>query len=92
MWLEFVAHFLLLGFEVAGVFGLRHRFDWHLLDDFEFVTFEADNFARVVGHEQDFAHAEVGDDLRADTVVTKVHGKPSLRLASTVSRPCSWSL
>ena len=58
MRLEFVAHLFLLRFEIAGVLGLWHRFNRHLFDDFEFVAFETDDFARVVGHEQNFAHAQ----------------------------------
>ncbi len=71
--LKFVPHLLLLGFEVAGVLGFRRRFDRHLLHDFKPVAAEADDLARVVGHEADLPHAEVVDDLGTDAVIAQIH-------------------
>ncbi len=73
--LEFVTELGFFGLEVASVVLVRFLFDWDLLDDFEVVAIETDDLARVVGHEADFFHAEIGDDLGADAVVTQVHAE-----------------
>jgi hypothetical protein len=69
-----------LGFEVACVVLVGFLFDGDLLDDFEVMAFESDDFSGVVGHEADFADAEVGDDLGADAVVAEVHGEAEFKV------------
>src|SRR5581483_8619462 len=47
--------------------------DRHLLDDLESVPVQADDIARAVRQQPDFAEAERGQDLRADAVVAEIH-------------------
>ena len=70
-----VAQFFALGLEVFLVVLVRLHADWHLLDDLESVPLHADDFFRVVGEQPDFLDAEVGEDLRADAVLTQIHRK-----------------
>ena len=46
--------------------------DGDLFDDLEFVSVESDDLAGVVGHEADFPHPEVVEDLGAHAVVAQV--------------------
>lgn len=70
----------LFGFEIAGVVFVGLLFDGDLLDDFEVMAFESDDLSGVVGHQADFADAEIGDDLGADAVVAQVHGEAELEI------------
>ena len=70
--LEGVAHPVALGFEVFFVVGVGGEGDGDLLDDFEAVAAEADDFFRVVGEEAHFSDAEVVEDLGTHAVVAEV--------------------
>jgi len=63
------------GFEVFFVVGVRGQADGELLDDFEAVAFEADDFFGVVGEQADAAQAEIAEDLGAHAVVPQVGGE-----------------
>ena len=45
----------------------------------------------IVREQPQVADSEVGEDLRSDAVIAAVGWEPQVRLASTVSRPCSCS-
>ncbi len=67
-----MAHPGFFGFEVFLVVGIGGEGDGELLDDFESVSCEADDFFGVVGEEADAADAEVVEDLSAHSVVAEV--------------------
>ena len=52
----------------------RKPLERNLLDDLKGVTTEPHDLARVVRDEPDAAESEMGKDLGADAVVTRVHG------------------
>jgi len=70
--------------------GARRQRD--VFDQLEPEAVEATHLSRVVREQADAAHAEVQQELCADSVFAVSTGKPSSRFASTVSRPLSWRL
>lgn len=75
-----MAEFFFFGFEVFGVVGVGFDADGDLLGDFEAVTFEADEFAGIVGEEANFFEAEIDEDLGADAVFAQVHAVAELEV------------
>src|SRR6476661_4786714 len=71
---EQVSEFILLRLEVMQVILVRSDLDRHALDDAQSVTLQPDHLARVVCQQADVAHAEVVEDLGADTVLAQVGG------------------
>ena len=69
-----VAQFLPFGPQVLRVMAVGFDADGDLLDDLESVTFEANNFFRVVGEEADGFEAEVGEDLGTQAVFAPAMG------------------
>src|SRR5229473_1082144 len=61
-----------LGLQVTLVMGVGGNIDWHPFDHFEPEALQAVDLLGVVGKQPDFAHAEVVQDLAADTVVALV--------------------
>ena len=88
---EAMPELVALGLEVAAVLGVRRRLDGHLFDDRQPEPFDPRELLRVVREDPDRRQAEVGEDLVPDPPVPGVGGKPASRIASTVSRPISWS-
>ena len=68
-----MTHFFLLRFEVFCVVWVRNRVNWDLLHDLDIIGLEADHLAWVVREQADFVNSLVSEDLRAESVVTKVH-------------------
>jgi hypothetical protein len=46
--------------------------DRHLLDHFQTVTLQADNFLRVICEEPELSHAQIEKNLRAEPVIAQV--------------------
>ena len=67
-----VAHPRPLGFEVFLIVRIGGQAERELLDDFEAIAFEADDFLGVVRQQPHLADAEVAKDLRAHAVVAQV--------------------
>src|SRR6266852_829576 len=44
----------------------------HLLDHLESIPFQPNHFLRVVGQEAELAHAQIEEDLRAETVIAQI--------------------
>ncbi len=51
---------------------IRLGADRHLLDHFETVPLEADNFLRVICQKPELPHAEIEQNLRAQSVIAQV--------------------
>src|SRR5947207_5463106 len=47
----------------------------NLLDDFQTIALEPDDFLWIVSQQSDCFQTQVHKDLRAETVLTQVHGK-----------------
>ena len=60
-----VSQLRLFRFEIFFVMRVGHSTDRNLLDHFETVALQADNFLRVVRQEPELSHAEVEQNLRA---------------------------
>ena len=86
-----VPQFRALDLQVGAVFLVRDDLERLLRDHREAEAREPRDLLRVVREDPDRGQAEVGQDLRADPVFTRVAGSRSSRLASTVSRPFSCS-
>src|SRR5580704_3390068 len=69
-----------LGREIFFVVGIGWRANWHLLDHFQSVTFQANDFLWVVGQKPELAHAEVEKDLRTKSVVAQIGWEPEFRV------------
>ena len=63
----------LLRLEVSDVMRIGFDADRDLLDNFEAVTFETDDFPGVVGEEADAFETEIDEDLGTDAVLAEVH-------------------
>src|SRR4051812_9089387 len=69
---QLVAELVALRPEVFDVRVRRLRLQRYPLDDRQVVALDAGDLHRVVAHEAHRLHAEIDEDLRADTVVAKV--------------------
>ncbi len=85
---QVVAQTVLLGAEVVGVCACRES---DPADDFHAVAAEPAVFGRVVGDQPQPRNAQVGEDLRTHAVEAGIDRQTLGVLASTVSRPFSWS-
>ena len=65
-------HLLALGAEVLPVVAVGAGFDGKLLGDLQAVTFQADDFLGIVGQQADGFQAQVGQNLRAQSVLAQV--------------------
>ena len=54
------------------------RFDRHDFHDLQAIALKSDDLLRIVREETHFAHAEVEQDLRADSVVAQFGRKAEL--------------
>src|SRR5205814_1637685 len=54
--------------------------NWHLLYHLQAVTFESDNFFRIIGQKTELANAKIEENLRAETVVAQIAGITKLRV------------
>src|SRR5438067_6504019 len=70
--LEHVTELQLFGLEVFRVMRIRLGTDGHLLDHFQTVPFESNDFLRVVCQEAELAHTEIEKNLRAESVIAQV--------------------
>src|SRR5205085_1377301 len=52
----------------------------HLLDDFEAIPFEANDFFRIVREQSNGLQTEINQDLRAESVLTQVHWVTQLEI------------
>src|SRR5215472_5353921 len=66
--------------EIFGIMRIGLGPDRYLLDHFEAVSLEPDNFLRVICQESELSHAEVEKNLRAQAVVAQVAGISQLRV------------
>src|SRR5947207_12797366 len=66
--------------EIFGIMRICLGADGYLLDHFETVSLEADNFLRVVCQKPELPHAEVEKNLRAQSVIAQVAGIPEFRV------------
>jgi len=73
-----VAHFFVLGLEVAGEGILRDDFGGDTLDDADAGGFEGGDLLGVVGDEADLGDAESIEDLCGEFIGTAVGGKAEL--------------
>src|SRR6476620_1239145 len=46
--------------------------DRHLLDHFQTVTLQADNFFWIIGEEPELSHAQIEENLRAEPVIAQI--------------------
>jgi len=53
------------GLEIFLVMRIGFRADRHLLDHFQAVTLETDNFFRIIGQKAKLTHTEIEKNLRA---------------------------
>src|SRR5262245_14955041 len=68
-----VPQLLAFGFQIFCVVRIRRHLNGHLFDDLQAVTFEADDFLRIVREQTDGAQTKVHEDLRAEPVLAQVH-------------------
>ena len=73
-------HLHALGFKILRVVRIGFAPDRHLLDHLHAVAFEADDFLGIVGQETELAHAEVEENLRAESVIAQVAPETELRV------------
>ena len=66
---------LLLGLEIGNIVFRWFHFDGHPLGNSNSVPFETLYLFRVIGKKPHFFHADVGQYLRAYTVITQISGK-----------------
>src|SRR5262249_7198333 len=59
-------------FKIFDIMRVRLSANRYLLDHFESVALESDNFFRVICEEPELPHAEIEKDLRAESVVAQV--------------------
>src|SRR5439155_3417200 len=58
--------------EIFGIMRIGLSPDRYLLDHFEAVSLEADNFLWVICQKSELPHAEVEKNLRAESVIAKI--------------------
>ena len=78
--MELVAHLFFLGAQVKTVDVVGLDFDRHAFHDFETVSGNARNLARVVREESHFLHAEVCQNLGARAVLAQVGLEPEVQI------------
>src|SRR6516225_902040 len=66
--------------EIFGIMRIGLSLDRYLLDHFEAVSLEADNFLRVICQESELSHAEVEKNLRTQAVIAQVAGISQFRV------------
>ncbi len=64
--------------QIPFVVRIRLHANRHLLDDFQSVALQPDDFFRIVGQQPDGFQAEVHEDLRAEAVFAQVHVEAEL--------------
>src|SRR5207342_90488 len=70
--LEQVPELRLFCFEIFFVVRIGFSADRHLLDHFQTITLQADNFLRIIGEEPELSDAEIEENLCAQPVIAKV--------------------
>jgi len=76
--LEQMPHFDPLRLEIFGVVRIWFAPDRDLFDHLDSVTFQADDFFRIVGEETEFSHSQVVKNLRANAVIAQIAGETEL--------------
>jgi hypothetical protein len=69
---ERVTHPQALGFQILFVVRIGGQGNGQLLDDLQAITFQADDFFRVVRQQADPAHSEIGQNLGTHAVVAEI--------------------
>src|SRR5689334_3762825 len=64
-----------LSFQILFVQLMRFCFKRNTFDDLQAVPMETYDFLRIVGHEPDFPHSQVTQNLRADSIVPEIGTK-----------------
>ena len=59
-------------FEIFFVVRIGFSPDRHLLDHFQTITLQADNFLRIIGEEPELPHAQIEKNLSAKPVISQV--------------------
>src|ERR1700674_3356696 len=75
-----MAHLGLLRLEVFRVMHVGFASDRDLLDHLNSVALETDHLLRIIGQEPELAHAEIEENLRAESVITQVGREPEPRI------------
>src|SRR6266850_4202907 len=70
--LEQVPELRLFCLEIFFVVRIRFGPDRHLLDHFQTVALEPDNFLRVICEEPELSHAQIEKNLCAESVIAQV--------------------
>src|ERR1019366_5362180 len=68
-----MTHLLSFRFEITLIVLMRLCANWHLLDNFQSVTFQTHHLARIVREQPNRLQAKVRQNLRAQTIFAKVH-------------------
>ena len=68
--LQQMAELYLLGLEIFLVVRIRGHANRDLLHHLQTITFQADHFFGIVGQEAELAHAEIEQNLRAQSVIS----------------------
>src|SRR5258707_1743172 len=74
--LEQVPELRLFRFEIFFVVRIGFSPDRHLLDHFQTITLQADNFLRIIGEEPELSHTQIEKNLCAEPVIAKVSCVP----------------
>ena len=69
-----MSHSCPLGFEVFLVVGIRGKSYRDLLNDFQSVSFQANDFLGIVGQKADFSHSQIVKHLGSHAVVAEIGG------------------
>jgi hypothetical protein len=67
-----VPEFRLFCLEIFFVVRIGFRPDRHLLDHFQTVALQADNFLRVIGEKPELSDAQIEKNLSAEAVIAQV--------------------
>src|SRR4029077_6374713 len=70
--LEQVPELRLFCLEIFFVVRIGFGPDRHLLDHFQTITLQADNFLRIIGEEPELSDAQIEENLCAKSVIAKV--------------------
>ena len=60
-----MSQFFAFGFQVATVVGIGTDFNRDLLDNFQPVALEPDNFPRIIREQADFVQAQIDQYIQA---------------------------
>src|SRR4051812_44589387 len=78
--LEQVPELRLFCFEIFLVVRIGFGPDRHLLDHFQTVTLQADDFLRIICEESELPHAQIEKNLCAESVIAQVSSVAEFRV------------